>query len=800
MFERFTDAARRVVVFAQEQAKNLEHHYIGTEHILLGLLAAAETDASGNPPPVGGVKYLFEHGVTLQNMQQAVIDKVGRGNSATEGHIPFTPRAKKTLEYSLREALTLGQQHIQPDHILLGLIKEENSEAMRVVSPILAQNNGSVDAMKQESIDYLNETQSTAEGRETAMIGSGTSEERGGKKSKMLDQFGRNLTQAAKDGQLDPLIGRDRETMRIMQILGRRTKNNPILLGDPGVGKTALIEGLASKIAQGEVPKKIKDVQLYSLDMGGLVAGSRYRGDFEERMKKIIKECQARDDIILFIDEIHTLVGAGAAEGAVDAASLLKPALARGALRVIGATTQDEYTKYFEKDAALERRFQPIDVPEPTPEEAKAILKGLSDKFEEYHGVEYDTAAINQAVDLSVRYISKRFLPDKAIDLIDEAGSLVNLQAEVEGVDIESYIPTIGELEIAKVIETWTGIPVSRATETEASRLIRMETELHERIIGQESAITAVSKSIRRARAGLGDETRPSGSFIFLGPSGVGKTETAKALTEFLFDSEDNLIQIDMSEYMEKHAVSRLVGAPPGYVGHEDGGQLTEAVRRHPFSVVLFDEIEKAHPDVFNILLQVLDDGHITDTHGRVVDFKNTVIIMTSNLGTAELSKKSIGFTEEADEVSYTKMRSQMNDALKEHFRPEFLNRVDEVVVFHKLTEDEVLDIVDIMLKRVITQMAKLDMELVLTLEAKKLLAGHGYDPQYGARPLARAIQSRLEDELAMRKFQGEFKEGMSILVDTEINDEGAEVLSFAAVSTSVTTEADEVSLLGDDK
>src|SRR5680860_1442719 len=727
MFERFTDRARRVVVLAQEEARMLNHNYIGTEHILLGLIHEGEGVAA---------KSLASLGISLDSVREQVQEIIGQGQQAPSGHIPFTPRAKKVLELSLREALQLGHNYIGTEHILLGLIREGEGVAAQVLVKLGADLN----RVRQQVLQLL----SGYQGKEPAAAGGPAEGTPSG--SLVLDQFGRNLTQAAREGKLDPVIGRGKEIERVMQVLSRRTKNNPILIGEPGVGKTAVVEGLAQDITKGEVPETLKDKQIYTLDLGALVAGSRYRGDFEERLKKVLKEIRTRGDIILFIDEIHTLVGAGAAEGAIDAASILKPMLARGELQTIGATTLDEYRKYLEKDAALERRFQPITVEEPSIAHTIEILKGLRDRYEAHHRVTITDDTLVAAANLADRYISDRFLPDKAIDLIDEAGSRLRIrrmsappdyreleekiasvrsqkEQAIEEQDFEraarsrdeektlmeersqretewrseegQALAEVDEEEIAEVLSSWTGIPVTSLTEEETAKLLRMEEELHKRIVGQHDAIEAVSRSIRRTRAGLKDPKRPAGSFIFLGPSGVGKTESAKALASFLFGDESSLIQIDMSEYMEKHAVSRLVGSPPGYVGYEEGGQLTEAVRRRPFSVVLLDEIEKAHQDVFNILLQILEDGHLTDSQGRTVDFKNTVIIMTSNLGTADLRKKAIGFAVDDSEADYDKMREKVVESLKKHFRPEFLNRIDEVIVFHELTQDEVKTIVD---------------------------------------------------------------------------------------------------------
>ena len=823
MFERFTDRARRVVVLAQEEARLLNHNYIGTEHILLGLIHEGEGVAA---------RALESMDIDLESVRSQVVEIIGQGSQAPSGHIPFTPRAKKVLELSLREALQLGHNYIGTEHILLGLIREGEGVAAQVLVKLGAE----LTKVRQTVIQLL----SGVQGEEGASSGSGQSVSSGGSRgegsssgSAVLDQFGRNLTQLAREQTLDPVIGRANEIERVMQVLSRRTKNNPVLIGEPGVGKTAIVEGLAQQIVDGTVPDTISNKHIYTLDLGALVAGSRYRGDFEERLKKVLKEIRTRGDIILFIDEIHTLVGAGAAEGAIDAASILKPMLARGELQTIGATTLEEYRKYLEKDSALERRFQPIQVDEPSIADTIRILEGLRDSYEEHHKVEFTEQALVNAANLADRYIADRFLPDKAIDLLDEAGSRMRLRRsslpdEVKQIDEQigkvrtdkreavnaqqferaaqlrdrerelmaerseaeasstaegqTFKATIDEEQIAEVLAQWTGIPVHRLTEEETEKLLNMEAELHKRIIGQEDGITAVSKAIRRTRAGLKDPKRPSGSFIFLGPSGVGKTETAKTLTEFLFGDESSLIQIDMSEYMEKHAVSRLVGSPPGYVGYDEGGQLTEAVRRKPVSVVLFDEIEKAHPDVFNILLQILEDGRLTDSQGRTVDFKNTVIIMTSNLGTADLRKANIGFSERSDELNYDKMREKVMEALKTHFRPEFLNRIDEVIVFHELTMDEVKQIVDLLLLRVREQLEGQALDLVMTDDAKELLGRKGYDPQLGARPLRRAIQRLVEDPLSEKVLFKEFSAGSTILVN--VDPEDPESLSFEAVET----------------
>ncbi|HUQ39377.1 MAG TPA: ATP-dependent Clp protease ATP-binding subunit, partial [Acidimicrobiales bacterium] len=730
LFERFTDRARRVLVLAQEEARLLNHNFIGTEHILLGLIHEGEGVAA---------KALESLGVSLEAVREKVEETIGPAGSSTSGSPPFTPRAKKVLELSLREALQLGHNYIGTEHMLLGLVREGEGVAASVLQGLGAD----LSRVRQQVIQLLS---GSGIGKEGAGAGSGSQETSPG--SPVLDQFGRNLTTLAREKKVDPVIGREREIERVMQVLSRRTKNNPVLIGEPGVGKTAIVEGLAQRIVENDVPDTLKNKQLYTLDLGALVAGSRYRGDFEERLKKVLKEIRTRGDIILFIDELHTLVGAGAAEGAIDAASILKPMLARGELQTIGATTLDEYRKHLEKDAALERRFQPIKVEEPSLAHTIEILKGLRDRYEAHHSVTITDQALVAAANLADRYISDRHLPDKAIDLIDEAGSrlrirrmsvptdqkqldeeISRIRAEKEAaIERQAYdmakrlseqekermerratmeaewrsegvdlFDVVDEETIAEVLANWTGIPVYKLTEEETAKLLRMEDELHKRVVGQEDAISALSRSIRRMRAGLKDPKRPSGSFIFLGPTGVGKTELARALAEFLFGDESAMIQLDMSEYMEKHTVSRLVGSPPGYVGYEEGGQLTEAVRRKPFSVVLFDEIEKAHPDVFNALLQILEDGRLTDAQGRSVDFKNTVLIMTSNLGTADLRKASVGFAKSSEAVSYERMKEKVNDALKQHFRPEFLNRIDEVIVFHELTMVEITQIVDLL-------------------------------------------------------------------------------------------------------
>src|SRR5690348_2499671 len=804
MFERFTDRARRVVVLAQEEARMLNHNYIGTEHILLGLIHEGEGVAA---------KALESLGISLEGVRQQVEEIIGQGQQAPSGHIPFTPRAKEVLELSLREALQLGHNYIGTEHILLGLIREGEGVAAQVLVKLGADLN----RVRQQVIQLL----SGYQGKEPAAPGSSSSGEAAPSTSLVLDQFGRNLTQLAREGKTDPVIGREKEIERVMQVLSRRTKNNPVLIGEPGVGKTAVVEGLAQCIVKGEVPETLKDKQLYTLDLGALVAGSRYRGDFEERLKKVLKEIRTRGDIILFIDEIHTLVGAGAAEGAIDAASILKPMLARGELQTIGATTLDEYRKHLEKDAALERRFQPIQVAEPTISHTIEILKGLRDRYEAHHRVSITDGALVASAQLADRYISDRFLPDKAIDLIDEAGSrmrirrmtappdlrefdekIANVRRDKESaIDAQDFeraahlrdsekqllaqkgerekqwksgdldvVAEVDDEQIAEVLANWTGIPVFKLTEEETTRLLRMEDELHKRIIGQEEAVKSVAQAIRRTRAGLKDPKRPSGSFIFAGPSGVGKTELSKALANFLFGEDDALIQIDMGEFHDRYTASRLFGAPPGYVGYEEGGQLTEKVRRKPFSVVLFDEIEKAHQEVYNTLLQVLEDGRLTDGQGRTVDFKNTVIIFTSNLGTQDISKAvGLGFAQSNDERSnYERMKNKVEDELKKHFRPEFLNRIDDIIVFHQLTEEQIITMVDLMITRVEGQLAGKDMAIELTPAAKSLLARRGFDPVLGARPLRRTIQREIEDQLSEKILFGEVESGQIVVVDVE--------------------------------
>ena len=818
MFERFTDRARRVVVLAQDEAKLLNHNYIGTEHILLGLIHEGEGVAA---------KALEQMGISLEAVRAEVEEVIGHGQTPPTGHVPFTPRAKKVLELSLREALQMNHSYIGTEHILLGLVREGEG----VAASVLIKLGADLNRVRNTVLQLLSGYQGKEGQAATAGAPEGSATPQSGT---VLDQFGRNLTQAARENKLDPVIGREKEIERVMVVLSRRTKNNPVLIGEPGVGKSACVEGLAQAIVKGEVPETLRDKQIYTLDLGALVAGSRYRGDFEERLKKVLKEIKQRGDIMLFIDEIHTLVGAGAAEGAIDAASILKPMLARGELQTIGATTLDEYRKNIEKDAALERRFQPIQVAEPSVALTIDILKGLRDRYEAHHRITITDEALTAAANLADRYIQDRFLPDKAIDLVDEAGARLRIkrmtappdlrefdekiasvrlekEAAIDAQDFERAAglrddeqkliaeragkeaewragdttndAEVGEEEIAEVLSSATGIPVFKLTEEESARLLRMEEELGKRYIGQHDAVKALSRSIRRTRAGLKDPKRPSGSFIFAGPSGVGKTELTKALTEFLFGDEEALITLDMSEYSEKHTASRMFGSPPGYVGYEEGGQLTEKVRRKPFSVILFDEIEKAHPDIFNSLLQILDEGRLTDAQGRVVDFKNTVIVMTTNLGSRDISKSvSLGFNRQGDEQSsYERMKAKVADELKQHFRPEFLNRVDEIVVFHQLTQEDIERIVDLMVAQIEGRMKDKDMGIELTPAAKSLIAKRGFDPVLGARPLRRALQRDIEDVLAEKILYGDLKPGEVVLVD--VAEEGSE-LPFSFVGT----------------
>ena len=807
MFERFTDRARRVIVLAQEEARSLQHNYIGTEHLLLGLIREGEGVAA---------KALASKGVELEATRKQVIEMIGKGNASSNGHIPFTSHAKQVLELSLREALQLGHSYIGTEHILLGLIREGEG----VGTQVLIKMEVNLGELRSATIDMIRGNAGGDDKGELANAG-GVADKTNKSGSAILDQFGRNLTAEAAAGKLDPVIGRTQEIERVMVVLSRRTKNNPVLIGEPGVGKTAVVEGLAEKINAGDVPETLKGKQVYSLDLGSMVAGSRYRGDFEERLKKVLKEIKTRGDIVLFIDEIHTIVGAGSADGALGASDMLKPMLARGELQTIGATTTDEYRKYIEKDAALERRFQPIQVHEPTIAETIEILKGLRERYENHHRVTITDSAIQAAAELSSRYIQDRRLPDKAIDLIDEAGArlrikrltmppelkeleakVAKLSAEkeqaVKDQDFEKAADMRDDLEklqtelknrqkawhegetdakmvvdedvIAEVVSSTTGIPVVKLTQAESKKLLNMEAELHKRIIGQDEAVSALARSIRRTRVGLKDPKRPAGSFIFAGPTGVGKTELAKTLAEFLFDDEDALIRVDMSEFSEKYAASRLFGAPPGYIGYEEGGELTEKVRRKPFSVVLFDEIEKAHPDIFNSLLQVLDDGHLTDGQGRKVDFKNTIIILTTNLGTRDIAKAAnTGFNLGTNtESSYQRMKEQVSSELKQQFRPEFLNRLDDIIVFKQLTKPEVRQIVDLDVKKLDDRLFDRHMSLDLTDEAKDLLAQKGFDPLLGARPLRRVIQRDIEDAISEKILMGELTDGEHVKVDAE--------------------------------
>lgn len=818
MFERFTDRARRVIVLAQEEARGLKHNYIGTEHLLLGLIHEGDGVAA---------KAMEMSGIKLDAVRGAVVDLIGEGDKPVEGHIPFTPRAKRVFELSFREALQLGHNYIGTEHLLLGLLKEGDGVAAQVLHKLGAD----LPKIRKSVMQLLQGYQTQGEGREAVGPTGNPMRDRERGNSALLEQFGQNLTQAAREGKLDPVIGRKNEMERVMQVLSRRTKNNPVLIGEPGVGKTAVVEGLAQAIVAGDVPETIKEKQIYSLDMGSLVAGSRYRGDFEERLKKVLKEIRTRGDIIVFIDEIHTLVGAGAAEGSIDAAQMLKPMLARGELQTIGATTLDEYRKHIEKDAALERRFQPVKVDEPTMEETIGILKGLRDRYEAHHRVIITDEAIEASASMADRYVSDRFLPDKAIDLMDEAGARLRIrrmtappeireldekiselrtrkEAAIDNQDFEAAaalrddeqrltkkrkdseeewrgagdgeILEVTEEEIAQVLAMATGIPVVKLTQTETSKLLNMEDQLHKRVIGQTEAVRALSQSIRRSRAGLKDPKRPGGSFIFAGPTGVGKTELAKTLAEFLFGDEDALIALDMSEYSEKHTASRLFGAPPGYVGYDEGGQLTEKVRRRPFSVVLFDEVEKAHPDIFNSLLQILEEGRLTDSQGRKVDFKNTVILMTTNLGTRDINKGVITGFQSSDTMTqdYTRMKAKVNEELKQHFRPEFLNRVDDVVVFPPLTLDDIKQIVDLMIGRLAKRMEEQGLGLQLTDEARELLAKRGYDPVLGARPLRRAIQRDIEDAISERILFGSLEPGSVVTIGVQEVD-GVPEFSF---------------------
>ena len=800
MWQRFTERARRVVFFAQEEAGRLGENYVSTEHLLLGLVRENDSVAA---------RILDRMGVSLGRIRSEIERQVTRGDGRLGQDMQLTPRAKRVIDLAYDEARNLNNNYIGTEHLLLGLIREGEGMAARVLQRL------GVDIERTRR-----EVMNLQDGETTAITSTRTRS-----RTPTLDEFGRDYTELARQGKLDPCIGRDNEIERVIQILSRRTKNNPCLIGEPGVGKTAIAEGLAQRIISGDTPETLNDKRIVALDLAGLVAGTKYRGEFEERMKRVMEEVRkAAGEVILFIDELHTLVGAGAAEGAIDASNILKPALARGELQCIGATTMDEYRKYIERDAALERRFQPIQVRQPSIEETIDILKGLRDRYEKHHNVTIDDAALISAVQLSERYITDRSLPDKAIDLIDEASSRVRLrlamppaelraakqelarvQGELNGVpggsnydqaadmrskerelsekvtDLElrwkeekaSQSSEVNEDEIAHIVYSWTGIPVSRLVEGESAKLLKMEDVLHGRIIGQHDAVAAVSKAIRRARSGMKDPKRPMGSFVFLGPTGVGKTELARALAQYLFETEEAMIRIDMSEYMERFAVSRLVGAPPGYVGYDEGGQLTEAVRRRPYAVVLLDEIEKAHPEVFNILLQVMEDGRLTDSQGRIVDFKNTIIIMTSNVGAQSIQGgPGLGFrdtqTETETEKAYESMKNRIMEEMKRTFRPEFLNRVDDVIVFHQLTRDEILQIVDLMVDRVRQQVSSQGMDLIVSTEVKEVLGKEGFDPQFGARPLRRAVQRMIEDPLAEEILLGRFSHGDTIQAELE--------------------------------
>ncbi|GCA69194.1 ATP-dependent Clp protease ATP-binding subunit ClpC [Microcystis aeruginosa NIES-2519] len=765
MFEYFNQKAIKAVMFAQEEARRTGHSVVGTEHLLLGLIGEATATAAS---------ILKDLKVTLHESRRLIEGMTGRGTGYSPVNIPFTPKAKKMFEQAFQEARQLGEQAIAPEHLLLAITTDPESLAAKI---LIMQG---VDLIKLRGLLIKNAGEKVASGRFTAK--SDYEDQKNAPQGGILAQYGRNLSQEVKNGKIDPVIGREPEIERVVQILGRRTKSNPILLGAPGVGKTAIAEGLAQRIHSGDIPELLQDKQVIALDMGSLLAGTRFRGDFEERLKGVVEEVRKSGSIILFIDEIHTLVGAGSMGGAMDASNLLKPALARGELQCLGATTLDEYKQHIERDAALERRFQPVMVGEPTKEQAIEILRGLKATYEDFHQVKYDQKAIEAAVNLSSRYINDRFLPDKAIDLLDEAGSRTHLRYSLQStspaevneesplINPESLIPVVDAEEIAQIVAAWTGIPVTQLTETESESLLNLECQLHERIIGQQEAVNAVSRAIRRARVNLKNPNRPIASFIFAGPTGVGKTELTKALAKLLFGSESSMIRLDMSEFMESHTVSKLIGAPPGYIGYNEGGQLTEAVRRQPYRVVLFDEIEKAHPDVFNLLLQLLEDGHLTDSQGRRVDFKNTLIIMTSNIGSKVIEKggKSLGF-EIADDFAqsrYQQISNRVTEELKQYFRPEFLNRLDEIIVFRQLTREEVTQIADILIADLAKQLTEKGISVQVTAAFKDLVINEGYDPSYGARPLRRALTRRLEDSLAVAMLSGKVNSGDHALLD----------------------------------
>ena len=765
MFEYFNQKAIKAVMFAQEEARRTAHSVVGTEHLLLGLIGEATATAA---------LILKDLKVTLHESRRLIEGMTGRGTGYSPVNIPFTPKAKKMFEQAFQEARQLGEQAIAPEHLLLAITSDPESLAAKI---LIMQG---VDLIKLRGLLLKNAGEKVASGRLTG--DSDYKDQKNAPQVGILAQYGRNLSQEVKNGKIDPLIGREPEIERVVQILGRRTKSNPILLGEPGVGKTAIAEGLAQRIHSGDIPELLQDKQVIALDMGSLLAGTRFRGDFEERLKGIVEEVRKSGSIILFIDEIHTLVGAGSMGGAMDASNLLKPALARGELQCLGATTLDEYKRHIERDAALERRFQPVMVGEPTKEQAIEILRGLKATYEDFHQVKYDQKAIEAAVNLSSRYINDRFLPDKAIDLLDEAGSRTHLRYSLQStspaevreesplINPESLIPVVDAEEIAQIVAAWTGIPVSQLTQTESESLLNLEYQLHERIIGQQEAVNAVSRAIRRARVNLKNPNRPIASFIFAGPTGVGKTELTKALAKLLFSSESSMIRLDMSEFMESHTVSKLIGAPPGYIGYNEGGQLTEAVRRQPYRVVLFDEIEKAHPDVFNLLLQLLEDGHLTDSQGRRVDFKNTLIIMTSNIGSKVIEKggNSLGF-EMADDFAqsrYQQISNRVTEELKQYFRPEFLNRLDEIIVFRQLTREEVTQIADILIADLAKQLTEKGISVQVTAAFKDLVINEGYDPSYGARPLRRALTRRLEDSLAVAMLSGKVNSGDHAILD----------------------------------